>query len=66
MKDKIYDIICSNLIEGEIDADKATSEILDLFSVVGQSEHLPTREEMDKKWEELRGCGLDKKLTKWD
>jgi hypothetical protein len=35
-------------------------------TVSRRSEQLPNREEMDKNWETLRDCGLDKKLDKYD
>jgi hypothetical protein len=41
-------------------------QALHIHDVVERSEQLPNREEMDKNWETLRDCGLDKKLDKYD
>ena len=40
------------------------NQALRIHDVVGRSEQLPTRQELDEGWEKLRNSGLDKPLDK--
>jgi len=51
---------------GEI-CGKLRDDLVKLFAipvVVGRSEQLPTRQELDEGWDKLRNSGLDKPLDK--